>query len=316
MKRVKINAMQSRLITSHMRRLHINLFLVAVSVFSLGTANADEAHTRLQSGKDIVINLFTTNDKDGTPYISLSHNSDEVNLTQRGAIRLANSIIDSVKSNIDDLQREDDEELNFMLVFIFAPASNADIAGTNRGVPISGASVAYTFNYERSPNGRWRLTWPTDLAPAVLCTPQEKILYSCGLGKKSVSLCASQDLSKSKGYLQYRIGTDNDSLELELPNKNTRAQDFFEYAVESRGDKGSIKNVTFSAGEFTYTIYRFTDAMKGTASGVSVRKNGKAIAYLKCNENSVVDRLSDLTTLNLPVIKSGGFVDAPPRQSR
>jgi hypothetical protein len=287
--------------------------VLAVFIFSLGVADAKEFPIKLPSGKEIKINLFVSTDKNDSPYVSLSHNSDEVNLSQREAIRLTNAIIESIKPDIDELQEENNQELSLMLITIFAPISKTDIAVINRGVPISGTSTAYSFNYERSLGGQWQMTWPKELAPIVLCSPQEKIIFSCALSKKSVSLCASQDVSEAKGYLQYRIGADNDSLELELPNKNTHAQEFFHYGVESRSAKGSIKNVNLSVGEYTYSIYRFTHALEGTASGVSVKKSGKTISYLKCNENSVVDRLSDLSSLNLPIIKSDGFVDAPPR---
>jgi hypothetical protein len=41
-----------------------------------------------------------------------------------------------------------------------------------------------------------------------LCTKGEKVVFSCALksSTKTVSLCSSQKLTKSEGYLQYRFG--------------------------------------------------------------------------------------------------------------
>jgi len=38
------------------------------------------------------------------------------------------------------------------------------------------------------------------------CQADEQIIFSCSFGKKMVSVCASNDFSVNKGYLQYRFG--------------------------------------------------------------------------------------------------------------
>jgi len=43
------------------------------------------------------------------------------------------------------------------------------------------------------------------------------VINGCSLGKKMVSVCASNDFSASSGYLQYRFGQ-KDTLELAFPN--------------------------------------------------------------------------------------------------
>lgn len=39
------------------------------------------------------------------------------------------------------------------------------------------------------------------------CTAEEDTVFSCDLGKKVVSVCASKPLTANSGYLQYRYGT-------------------------------------------------------------------------------------------------------------
>lgn len=50
-----------------------------------------------------------------------------------------------------------------------------------------------------------------------LCDAQEQVIFSCTLGKKMVSVCASNDFSASSGYLQYRFGQKG-ALELTCPD--------------------------------------------------------------------------------------------------
>jgi hypothetical protein len=36
------------------------------------------------------------------------------------------------------------------------------------------------------------------------CDLQEQVIFSCMIGKRMASLCASRDLTKNSGYVQYR----------------------------------------------------------------------------------------------------------------
>ena len=65
--------------------------------------------------------------------------------------------------------------------------------------------------------GLFTLTALPVWAAESLCNAQEQVIFSCSLGKKMVSVCASNDFSASSGYLQYRFGQ-KDALELAFPN--------------------------------------------------------------------------------------------------
>ena len=62
------------------------------------------------------------------------------------------------------------------------------------------------------------LSGPVAAQQSSLCAPGERVLFSCSLQqtKKLVSLCTSQNLSPTSGYLQYRFGVPG-KVELDYP---------------------------------------------------------------------------------------------------
>jgi hypothetical protein len=66
--------------------------------------------------------------------------------------------------------------------------------------------------------------------PGALCRPEEQALFSCRLemSNRLISLCASEGVSKGKGYLQYRAG-DFEKLEEEFPNRREEYHNLFNY---------------------------------------------------------------------------------------
>jgi len=64
-----------------------------------------------------------------------------------------------------------------------------------------------------------------------LCESTEKIVFSCTGGKaaKIVSLCSSKELTKDRGYLQYRFGLPG-KIELEFPKQREQTQQAFKYS--------------------------------------------------------------------------------------
>ncbi|GEM_PF-3250449 len=72
---------------------------------------------------------------------------------------------------------------------------------------------------------------PVDTTPTVasLCSSAEKVLFNCLVGSenKTLSICASSDLSASTGYLQYRYGVSQGALDLSLPANLTNTQAAF-----------------------------------------------------------------------------------------
>ncbi|MBL8516560.1 MAG: hypothetical protein JNM76_06290 [Betaproteobacteria bacterium] len=121
------------------------------------------------------------------------------------------------------------------------------------------------------------------------CTSMEEVVFACRTGKKMVSVCADKKSTKTTGMLQYRFGTPDsrDPLELMWPEN---------YAAPSKVAHG--ENVPFAGGggawlripkgDHAYVVYTGIGKWgpKGetrTKAGLTVEKNGKAIAQLKCN---------------------------------
>ena len=121
------------------------------------------------------------------------------------------------------------------------------------------------------------------------CTPMEQVVFSCRTGAKLVSVCASKDASRSKGYMQYRFGKPDSTEPLEmilpeaqvLPSKSATG-DNVPYAG------GGASWLRFSKGGYSYTVYSGIGRWgpKGETqekNGLLVVRSGKQVANLKCN---------------------------------
>jgi len=116
------------------------------------------------------------------------------------------------------------------------------------------------------------------------CSAQEQIVFSCSLGKKMVSVCASNDFSANSGYLQYRFGLKG-APELVFPDL-TEAAPAASY-VQARtlmfagGGGGYLR---FINGQHHYIVYTAIGKRWGAKDGVAVEKNGQRIASLECRD--------------------------------
>lgn len=111
------------------------------------------------------------------------------------------------------------------------------------------------------------------------CSNEERVVFSCSTGKKFVSVCASKDASKDKGYVQYRYGVINKP-ELIFPENREPANKNFSYQYNLYAS-GYSNDILFNIGTFNYIVsYLFA---KGDESGsVEVIKSGKNIANIIC----------------------------------
>lgn len=115
------------------------------------------------------------------------------------------------------------------------------------------------------------------------CNEQEQIVFSCSLGKKIVSVCASPELTPSSGYLQYRFGAKN-ALELILPaskNSSQRATILANTLMFAGGGGGYLR---FINGRYQYIVYTAIGKGWGTKEGVLVKKGAQQVANLKCRD--------------------------------
>lgn len=89
------------------------------------------------------------------------------------------------------------------------------------------------------------------------CSNNERVIFSCPIAKsnKVVSLCASPDLSKTKGHLAYRFGAVG-NVELEHPSTPAGSAKKFRHAHYSRYQTDRFE-VSFSIGQFTYSVFDY-----------------------------------------------------------
>jgi hypothetical protein len=88
-----------------------------------------------------------------------------------------------------------------------------------------------------------------------LCEGDEKIVFSCAVGKqaKIVSLCSSKELTKDKGYLRYRFGLPG-KIELEYPKDGERPHEAFKYSHYFRAQVDETE-ISFSLNGYDYAIF-------------------------------------------------------------
>jgi hypothetical protein len=104
----------------------------------------------------------------------------------------------------------------------------------------------------------------TASAADTLCTSEENVIFTCTAGLKIASVCASKDLSPTKGYLQSRYGKVNkvDFLAPKIkkglpPNLRITA---------SKDEALDYNEVSFFEGKYRYSIIS-TRQLKKTRNG-------------------------------------------------
>jgi hypothetical protein len=104
---------------------------------------------------------------------------------------------------------------------------------------------------------------PSKLQANSLCARSEHVIFSCRVkhsAKRSqnsplkiASLCASADLDKESGYLQYRFGLPG-KIELEFPNSRTGTQQMFQYTHYMRYQV-DLTEINFQIEGYQYQIF-------------------------------------------------------------
>src|SRR6185503_12634451 len=93
------------------------------------------------------------------------------------------------------------------------------------------------------------------LQPGSLCESTEKVVFSCTITKASkiVSLCSSKELTKDRGYLQYRFGLP-EKIELEFPKQREQTQSAFKYSHYFRAQFDQTE-ISFTTNDYEYAIF-------------------------------------------------------------
>lgn len=87
-----------------------------------------------------------------------------------------------------------------------------------------------------------------------LCGKTERVIFACVLRRpaKIVSVCASKDLTRDTGYVQYRFGSPA-KIELEYPKDRTGTQQKFEYTHYMRA-LVDLNEINFSVDGVDYSV--------------------------------------------------------------
>ena len=131
------------------------------------------------------------------------------------------------------------------------------------------------------------------LQPGSLCEGGEKIVFSCRveIAAKFVSLCSSKELTKDRGYLQYRFGLPG-KIELEFPKQRKQTQSAFKYSHYFRAQVDETE-ISFTKDGHQYTVFdRYSGDQKpvvhrqgltimlpGTPKPVMLECRGKVTAH-------------------------------------
>lgn len=116
------------------------------------------------------------------------------------------------------------------------------------------------------------------LRPNSLCAKDERIIFSCEVRRsaKLVSLCASGELTKESGYLQYRFGLPA-RIELEFPKGRKGTQQQFRYSHYFRAQV-DLTEISFAIDGYQYSLfddYNGEEKPIRAEQGVSVTAPGK-----------------------------------------
>jgi hypothetical protein len=131
---------------------------------------------------------------------------------------------------------------------------------------------------------------PAAAAGAVTqCKPGETIVFSCSTGSRILSLCASKELSKNSGYMQYRYGPAGKP-ELAFPETPRHPAGIFTPGTLMFSGGGGAY-VKFSKPPYAYTVFSAIGNFgrnngKGTVQGVAIAKDEAQFANIPCRTDS------------------------------
>jgi len=125
----------------------------------------------------------------------------------------------------------------------------------------------------------------TQMQPGSLCESSEKIVFNCTVGKaaKIVSLCSSKELTKDRGYLQYRFGLPG-KIELEFPKQRDHTQSAFKYSHYFRAQFDQTE-ISFTSDGYEYAIFDDYNGEQKPAQrdqGIRITSPGSKETTLNC----------------------------------
>ncbi len=134
------------------------------------------------------------------------------------------------------------------------------------------------------------------------CDVGETTVFSCSIGRKVASLCASDDIGPSSGRLRYAFGAMGKP-ELVYPRADTDPRKAFSYGLLAKGDY-----VRFQSGSISYVIFSHTRPDIGDDEGVVVFRPGRRPVTLGCKDGALGrDGWQPVYKAKLPQDEPGSF---------
>lgn len=128
--------------------------------------------------------------------------------------------------------------------------------------------------------------------PLYLCQPDEQLIFGCEIEHKLLSVCASADVSKTSGYVQYRFGKPG---KIELTYPATKVAPQGKFFLASAGFSGGGANIIrFNNSGYEYLVFdrmrrtNFTPGEPHDAefhAGIVTRRHGKITSTRLCDNN-------------------------------
>ncbi|HMN75081.1 MAG TPA: hypothetical protein PKC97_03370 [Burkholderiaceae bacterium] len=120
----------------------------------------------------------------------------------------------------------------------------------------------------------------SEASAASHCTADEQTLFACSTGRKRLSVCASAQLTRDAGSVQYRFGAPGRS-----PFVLPAADAGWRATVRGGGlmfSGGGGAYLAFANPPYRYVVYSAIGRGWGSRAGVVVEKHGRRIASLPC----------------------------------
>lgn len=149
----------------------------------------------------------------------------------------------------------------------------------------------------------WQMAPLATAAPvASHCTAEESTLFACSTGRKLLSVCATADLARDSGVVQYRFGRPGrDAFVLPMVEADWRAVTRAGRLMISGGGGAYL---AFSNPPYRYIVYTAIGSGWDSKAGVVVEKHGRRIANLRC-----VDQAT--SALGPDLFERAGIVEDP-----
>ncbi|MBU2986523.1 hypothetical protein KO528_14260 [Saccharophagus degradans] len=125
-----------------------------------------------------------------------------------------------------------------------------------------------------------------------------------------LSVCATKSLSKSEGKLNYRFGESKKTIELAYSANYDSLEEKFNYSYSSYS-KGAVSEISFSIGQYLYTVHADTYVFRESSTGVFIEMQGEIVAYKACNNAYQKNNLYSISKAGFNTSEARGIGTKP-----